>query len=541
MLKKTKKILFIIPPFFHVNDYLSKEITAKLPLFTVPYGVLSLAAYGKAYSRYDVKTRIIDLNLEVYKRCEICSEIGTEIENIVEETMKQFRPDIVGISLLFNTCYKYLGMISTSIKKMDADAVLVVGGGLATNLANELLADFPYVDAACFGEGEIPLCQLLDADDADACFKAYPAWITRNSLRERRIPQGIFVQNLDDIPFFDYSLIDVDEYTGRAIDKVHSTPGTRQFSIHTSRGCPFDCVFCASGTVHGKKMRFMSVERVVAEVEELKSSYGMNVLAIEDDHFLADKGRAKHILRRLAGLNLRIEMPNGTAVYAIDDEIGSLLANAGVSSVSLAVESGSDYVLKNIINKPLKARMIRTAALSMRKNGINVHALFIIGFPGETEEHREETMRTILDVGFDWVYFNIAVPIAGSRLYDLCKEKGYLVNADPAEYISTKCNIRTPGIDPAYIEQKAYLMNLEANFVRNYNLRAGDYHKASLYFGDITKNYPDHAFAHYFLAKSLRAVGKGDETTARHENAFLHLVGTNTTWERYAKHFNLVQ
>jgi radical SAM superfamily enzyme YgiQ (UPF0313 family) len=483
---------------------------------------------------------VLDLNREAFKLCDTTTNIKAGIKNLIREKTLTFKPDIIGISALFNTCYNYLELISATCKNVKEDILLVMGGGIATNLYTEILQKFPHIDALCFGEGEIPFHQLLDAENAKTCFMSSSAWITRESLKKEREPQSIFVLDLDQIPFFDYELMDLNEYKGREIDKVSGSKDVRQLSIYTSRGCPFNCIFCASGTVHGKKVRFMSIKRVIDEVKKMVDVYHIDVLAIEDDHFLADKERAKEILRRLSEFNIRIEFPNGMAIYAIDDEIGELLKKAGVTTVSLAIESGSDFVLKKIIDKPLRLDMVRNAVDILRKNNICVHCCIVLGLPGELEKHREETMRMIFNTGFDWSYFNLAVPVVGSRLYKICKENGYLINDDFSEHNTSKCNIKTPEIDPIYMEEKAYLMNLEANFVRNHNLAIGDYKRASLYFKNIVQTYPNHAFAHYYLAESYESLGENDETIKCHRNKFLELINTNSTWRKYAKIFELI-
>jgi len=538
MTKQAKKILFVIPPYFEIKNYVSKQLKTKEPIFSLPSGVLSMAAYIKAYSKYDVQIEVLDLNRQAFKLCNKTTDIKAGIRNLVKEKMINLQPDIVGISALFDTCYSYLELISAACKNVENKALIVMGGGVATNLYNEILNNFPYINALCFGEGEIPITQLLDAENINAYFTHSLSWITRDSIKEGRSPQGTFVQDLDQIPFFDYNLMDISEYKGREIDKLSSSKNVRQLSIYTSRGCPFNCIFCASSTVHGKKVRFMSVEKVVGEVEKMVKSYNMGVLAIEDDHFLADKKRAKEILRRLSDFHLRIEFPNGMAIYAIDDEVGELLKKAGVTTVSLAMESGSDFVLKKIIDKPLRLDMVKNAVDILKKNDICVHCCIVLGLPGELEKHREETMQMILNTGFDWSYFNLAVPVAGSRLYDICKKNGYLINDDFGEHNTSRCNIRTPEIDPEYMEEKAYLMNLEANFVRNYNLTAENYKKAFLYFQNIVQTYPEHAFAHYCLAKSYNGIGRNDEAIY-HKNKFIELINTNSMWLKYAKIFEL--
>jgi len=537
--KGTKKILFIIPPFFHIGDYLSAQHTSQQPVFTIPYGVLSLAAYVQANAQHDVQIEIIDLNLEAYRLCKNSADLEDDLKGLIRDRVLNYQPDIVGISALFNTCFNYLGLISRAVKETANDVLLVIGGGLATNLSSEILASFPYLDACCYGEGEIPLLQLVDAVNAPQYLRASSSWITRESLREGRKPQHEFIQNLDEIPFFDYGLIDLSNYMGRSLDKSYAQKSLREISIHTSRGCPFNCVFCSNGTVHGKKVRYMSVQKVIDEVERMVRWYGVEVLLVEDDHFLNNKDRAKKILEGIREFNLKIEFPNGIAVYAINEDIGELLKVAGVTTISLAVESGSDFVLKQIIDKPLRVAAIKPAVEILRKNGISVHAFIVIGLPGELEKHREETMKMLLDVGFDWVKIFLAIPVAGSRLYEICKENGYLLDSDFSRYVTTKANIRTPEIDPDYIEDRAYLMNLEANFVKNYNLMTGNFHKAYLHFENIAKRYPDHAFAHYCLAKSYEGLGKNDENNKYHHHKFLELITTDSTWERYARHFEL--
>jgi tetratricopeptide (TPR) repeat protein len=196
-------------------------------------------------------------------------------------------------------------------------------------------------------------------------------------------------------------------------------------------------------------------------------------------------------------------------------------------------------VLKEIIDKPLKLDMVKGAVDILRRNDICVHCCIVLGLPGELETHRDETMQMILTTGFDWTYFNLAVPVVGSRLYKICKEKGYMVNDDFGEHYTSKGNIRTPDIDPAYMEEKAYLMNLEANFVRNYNLNIGDYKKAYSYFQNIVNTYPDHAFAYYFLSKALEGLGNDRELAKQHRETFNNLIATNSTWAKYAKKFSL--
>ena len=264
-------------------------------------------------------------------------------------------------------------------------------------------------------------------------------------------------------------------------------------------------------------------------------------LLLEDDHFFNDRDRAKEILRELAALDIRVEFPNGVAVYAIDDEVAELFSKGGVSAVALAVESGSDHVLNNIIRKPLKKRLIRPAVEALRKFDVRSHVFIVIGLPGEQDEHRQETMQMLLDCGFDWVHVYLAMPIFGSRLYDICVEKGYIDNPQSQDFVATKSVIRAPGVDPVKLEAFAYEMQLRVNFVENHNMKIGRYDVPMDYLKNVVSKYPDHAFGHYFLSECYRAIGS-DALADEHFARFLEICELDAWWrdmaEKYQVHFH---
>ncbi len=535
------KILFIIPPYFNIEDFLDPKNSQTLPAFTVPYGLLSLEAYIKAKATKEIIIRLLDLNIEAYKIAKNQPEtvnIKQKLMDIVLEKL-QSPTDIVGISALFNNSYEYLGDLASVVKKAPIAPLCVVGGGLASNLYQEVLNNFSAVDGVCFAEGEKPFVDLVNADNFYQLLNNHPAWITRDTLKTKKSPEASYVKNLDDIPMSDFGLIDLDDYNGRSLDKRHcNQDNKREMAIHTSRGCPFNCVFCANASVHGKKIRYMSEARVVAEVDYLIKNFGMNVLLIEDDHFLSDKKRAIRILAEFNKRNFRIEFPNGIAVHAIDEEVGKLLKTAGVTTVQLAVESCSDYVLGKIINKPHRVFQIKKAVKILKDNEILVHAFIVIGLPGEMDEHRKESLEIIKEIGFDWVYFFIAAPIVGSRLYKICVENDYLVDKDFKNHIVSKGSIKAPGVDPEQIEKTAYEMNLDVNFINNHNVSLGLYDKALPYFIHIAGKYPQHALVHYVLANIYKQK-KENDLSKTHHNIYLNIINENKEWKSYADKFRL--
>lgn len=518
-----KKVLFIIPPYFNADDYLNKSRAAVLPAFTIPYGILSLQSYLNATCRLPVELQMLDLNITLQELVEqrFAGDYMDVFRREIEARLREFNPSFAGVSALFNSSNRYIQDIVKCCKDFEPGIITLAGGGLPSAAYKLMLQSCPELDAICKGEGELPLRELLDADDPMQVLQSHKSWMTRDGLARNKVPEHTFIDDLDEIPPLDYSGLNLDFYNNRSIDKQYAGQPKREMAIHTSRGCPFLCVFCSNPSLHGRKVRTMSIERVVADVRRMRDEFGMTVLLLEDDHFFNDKDRAKQILRELAALGIRVEFPNGVAVYAIDDEVAELFSKAGVSAVALAVESGSDHVLNNIIRKPLKKRLIQPAVEALRKFNVRSHVFIVIGLPGEQDEHRAETLQMLIDSGFDWVHVYLAMPIFGSRLYDICVENGYIENTNSQDFVATKSVIRAPGIDPVKLEAYAYEMQIRVNFVENHNMKIGRYDVPMSYLKNVVSKYPDHAFGHYFLSKCYRETGSAalaDEHLGRFED-----------------------
>lgn len=540
-----KRILFVIPPYFNIDDFLNKHRSNVIPAFTVPYGVLSLDAYLKKECMNKVETSILDLNIFLKA---IADTEGSGVDCLrmfstqVLLYIKTFQPDIVGISALFNSSFRYMEQLAETVKKSGSAAIVVAGGGLPSAASHKMLDSCPSIDAVCKGEGEIPLKVLMNASNASNVWTVldnHASWLTRKGVQAGKIPSHTFVKDLDEVPVLNYELVDLNNYNSRSIDKRYIGQPKREMAIHTSRGCPFQCVFCSNPSLHGREVRIMSIDKVVAEVQRMKDQFGLTVLMIEDDHFFHDVARAKEILRRVIELKIRIEFPNGVAVYAIDEEVASLFRQAGVSTVALAVESGSDYVLNHIIKKPLRKKLIRPAVEALRRHGVLSHVFIVIGLPGEMPEHRQETIDMMIDVGFDWSHIYCAIPIFGSRLYDICANNGYIENPNQLDFINTKSVIRAPGVDPDEIEKMAYQINLTVNFVNNHNIKLGNYDTAIKYFTNVCEKYPDHAFAHYFISRAYRLAGVELDKAVEHKILFSKIVADDPWWAEQAKNHNL--
>ena len=527
-----RNILFIVLP------YLVKKLDSKrrkIRSFTAfPYGLLSVATYLKKNAHRKVNVEIIDCN----------KYYDDDYLNVIKQCLTDFHPDVVGISMMFDNSYKYLADISKLIKDNNNNSVVVLGGAAASYSYDIIVNEQDNIDGICYLEGEIPFVRLVNSEDILEFLENDKSWITKKSFNNGKKPEPSFIENLDDVISIDYGLVNTEDYEMKEAFSPFLTAdqmSKKQFFLVSTRGCPYKCVFCSNASIHGKKIRYASVEKVMSHVQYLVSQYGMNVLTIYDDQFLANKKRAKEIFRRLAQFKLRVECPNGLSVAFIDEEMAALMKKAGMDTVALAIEHGSDYMIREIIHKPLKLEMVKPVVQSLRKSGLFVQGFFVIGIPGEKEEHRDETLHFIRDVELDWSGFSLAIPLRGSELYDICIKNGYISkdlkigDLGDKEYI-----IRTPDSDPEEIITKTYLMNLDVNFVNNYRMKIGDYRVAANSFRDVAMRYPDHAFAYYYLAKAQEAMHEDQEIIDLSMDKFYEIINTDSTWNTYAQYFNLV-
>lgn len=519
-------LLIVLPRHYETEKQRKENMAARV----VPYGALSIASYVKAYSKSSVNVEILDFN--IYN----CSD--EFIENKIKEIIKRKKPDIVGISVIFNEAFYYIKQVVKVVKKVSRDILVIAGGVAGTNLYKEVFQYSEELDATVFSEGEIPILDLIDSENWKKTLHLHQSFLTRDDYEHGKLPKATFVENLDDLPLIDFSLVDLSEYGARAALTAESY---RALPIHTSRGCPFNCIFCAAASVHGKKFRKMSSERVLTEIKNMVEKYNINHVQIDDDQFLLDKKRAKDILQGMVQLPYKLipEFDSGFSPRYIDEDIISKLKALDVEYVTLAIESGSERVLKEIIDKPLTNREAIEKAELVLNGGLRLRAFFVVGLPNETDDERLQTKMLAQKLNLDWAWFSIAAPFKGSRLYDICLDNKYISDIyDAAVFSLKKSVITTMEFSAEHISKQAYLFNLEVNFLKNKSLLNADWKRADYVFDEFTKRLPSHAFAWRCLAKANYKLGNIKKYKTSISNYF-ELIKNDLMWKEYAKYFGL--
>lgn len=526
-----KTILLIIPPYksyeaytkpaFNESHFLKKNARGEDVYVSdmdtdMPLGVLSISAYLKKICS-DIHVELIDFNVEINKAKVLDFDNYEELFKrvLIKCSNRYEKVDYIGISALFVTQYESMLVLGKIIKEIfGSDTFLVAGGGVPTTMYKKIYAESNDFDALCFGEGELPwtsLVQTVDTIERAAYLKVANAWITREKVEQDFQFQFEYIENLDEIPFLDYDLCDMEDYAlspaARRFGKADIEKAMPAFMFMGSRGCPNHCCFCASHAVHGRKMRYYSLERIKEDLLKLKTRYGTDNIVIQDDHFMSDKKRSYELLKIFYELDLKPIFQNALAMYALDYEFLKTLKGYGIDLMVLPIESGSQRVLKDIMHKPLNLEIIERVANDCSRLGIYTNANILMGLPGETKQDIEDAISFLKTLPVNWYNIHIATPLPGSEMYDICKEKGYLQDDDDLKCDFKNAKVTTEDFSAEYILQKSYEMNLELNFPFNSDYRLGNYQTALDKFLKVIKLTDNHYWAHYMAACCYEKMG----------------------------------
>lgn len=543
------RVLFIVPPHLSFESFINPAYNERTivkksgsygsAITDMPLGILSMSAYVKKNA--SVETRLIDFNIILNKieSFEFNSFYELFQDYLSKQEWKDYEPTIVAISTLFTPSYYSMLDIAKACREIFPNAIINAGGGVATNMFNEIFKDHTSFDALCFGEGEKPLLGLIKADDKFKYLESNPSWITREKVEKGESFQYDFIENLDEIPFFDYDIINTDDYgLNPAITAYAPIDNKNQnFYVMTSRGCPHHCCFCSSHTIHGRKMRYHSLTRVKVDLTRLRDEYGAKIIVFQDDHLMGDKKRTFEIINIVNELKIATIFQNGLALYGLDRKMLEALKSAGINQLTLSVESGSERVLKELMHKPLSLSIVRRVVDDCRQLGIYTNLNIIIGLPGETKQDIEDARAFLKTIDPNWYPILCATPLLGTELFDICIKNNYL----KGDYIGCDFKnavIETEDFTADYIQDKAYLLNLELNFVHNTDMRLGNYELALKKFESTIRVKNDHALAYYFAAKCYKMLNS-DEKYQTYKAKYQEIIEQSEFWNRYAVEFAL--
>lgn len=466
MEKKINKIMLMTPKYTLYKKDIRRCIT--------PIGLAYLAAY---LEKENYKVRILDIAAEGHSNVKENGDMLTYglDDDEIKEKIAEFNPQAVGVSCIFSTQYENAKHILKLVKNIDKNIITMTGGSHPTFALEDML-NLDCLDYIIMGEGELPTLQLLNTlnDNGDA---SKVGGVAHKKDGTKFINKELqYVKNLDDLPFPATHLLNMEQYFRINLPQNPYTESKRVAQVITSRGCPAKCVFCTTTNFWGNRYRGRSAQNVVSEIKSLKNNYGIDEIQFTDDNITLNKKRALDIFDGMKDLGLKWCVPQGVAVWALDGEMLEKMKESGCYQLTFAIESGNQYVLDNIIKKPLDLKRVKPLVKKAQEVGIDVHGFFVSGLPGETIEQMHETYDFARDCGFNGASFFLAAPLIGSELLKICTEKGYLAEGKQYSNNSFKIgNITTPEFkaDEAQklIEQFNVLYNQNDNRIKRFNER----------------------------------------------------------------------
>lgn len=336
-------------------------------------------------------------------------------------------PQLLALSLTTRQWLRGAHLVAVLRADPDLAAVPVVAGGLHPTFAPEQVLASPGFDYACLGEGEDALLELVTAlEGKRSTFGIGNLWKRGRPRPTIRAP----FEPLDALPFMARDVLDEPRGT------VH---------MCTQRGCPFPCTYCAARMYNelydavgaGEYGRRRSHDNLLAELHALRADGRLGYVIFLDDTFTINHGWVREFCRRY-GDELRAPFSLHARVETVNEKMLHMLAAAGCQMITYGVESGSERVRREIMDRQVTNQRFRDVFRWTREAGILLTCNFMMGLPGETPDDLQMTLDLAeeLDV-LDFGYF-VFYPYPGTALFRVCKEKGYL----PDDYLTRPANHR---------------------------------------------------------------------------------------------------
>jgi anaerobic magnesium-protoporphyrin IX monomethyl ester cyclase len=398
----SKKTRILFMKYHEAADQqpLSKKAAEKLGIFpSLP--LLGLASWVRQNGFHDVHF------LDLHAMNLLPSEARGRVADI--------KPQVVALTA------KTLGWpavieIAQMVREVCPEAIIVLGGPHLSLYAEESLS-WPCFDLAVVGDGEETFLEICERVEAGHNLLGIDGTVVRmkDGTVVRNGPRAL-PKDIDRYPMPAWDLVDIPSY--------HCLTLLRPFAtMVTTRGCPWHCGYCSQ--VYSEKLRFRSPELVVDEMEFLEKEHGVREIVMFDETFTIGKRRMKRFSELVQQRGLKVKFNIRARVDTVDREVLRWLKQAGLRSIHMGVEAGTDRVLK-IMNKQITRDQTRKAFRIAREEGIETRGYFMIGYYDATPEDVEETMNFAADIGLDWASFSVATALPGTDLYTISQERGYV-------------------------------------------------------------------------------------------------------------------
>ncbi len=332
---------------------------------------------------------------------------GEQIGNrAVIARMRELQPEVIGLTAT-TFSFDQAAALVRSIRSILPNSLIVMGGPHVSALPHETMSELPELDGCVVGEGEEAMLELASG----AAPEQIAGLVWRTNDGEFRInPAREFACILDD---YQPSWQLLDNFP------IWYQPGFqdrnlgRSISLVASRGCSYNCSFCAGPGIHGNRRRSHSPEYVVTTMMTLASQYGISNFYFHDDNFTQDKDWLAEFCNRLELASTKLRWSCASRVEPLSRPILDQMRRAGCTQLGIGVESSSDRILQ-WLNKSTTFGTVRQTLREIHAAGIETKLYLIIGTPIETITELAATLRHILQVGAAHIQMIYFTPLPGT-------------------------------------------------------------------------------------------------------------------------------
>lgn len=331
--------------------------------------------------------------------------------DFLEKRLKELKPNLVGITCQTTFAEEAFKAVKIS-KRILPKTVVVLGGPHPTVLPLRTLQE-TEADIVVIGEGEYTVKEIVERikenrspKEVKGIYYKEAKGITFSGNRE-------FIKDLDEIPFPARHLFDKRYFEYPEITMINS------------RGCPFNCSFCQPTLkkLFGKKIRLRSPENIIDEIKLILKTYGNKRIRFHDDTFTWNREWVKRLCNLIKKENLKFTWNCKSRVDVFDRELVKILKQAGCVSVDLGIESGSQRILDEILNKNVFVEQIKETFKICYEEGMETLGFIMVGAPTETPQEILDTINLIEKAEIRNLHVSIFTPFPGTRIFDYALEK----------------------------------------------------------------------------------------------------------------------
>jgi anaerobic magnesium-protoporphyrin IX monomethyl ester cyclase len=339
--------------------------------------------------------------------------------------LDDLRPDLVGVTCVAQSYFHALE-VAAVIREWNPRIPVVFGGPHVSFIATECLERHPDVDYVLLFDAEdsiVELAETLSAGAEPGRLEKVTGLVFRDGGLIRTTAPASPEAHLDRYGQPDRSIFDMSAYLAYDYETV----------VMTARGCPSRCTFCST-TIAGRAARWNSPRHVVDEIEAV-IGLGFSSIFFGDDTFSGDPQRAIAICQEINRRGIHIPWTSNMRAQDARPQVLEAMTQAGAYRVFVGFESVQERTLRLVKKGTSPARLYKTAARIMAA-GLELHASFIVGAPGDTPETLDATLDFIRLVNPTVATFNVMEPRPGTDVYRHPEKYGITI-PEPFWYEST--------------------------------------------------------------------------------------------------------